>query len=124
MFGFSLSLERIILEKNILSTLFMMDFLIQTGYKQKLQFRIILKTGKMGKVAARLKHQNQRAKRNLQNNQPKQKKNTEIANEKSAVKDLTKSECVSLICLTLSVNSSLALEIYQGWLFCRFGFAL
>jgi hypothetical protein len=41
------------------------------------------------------------------------KKNTEIANEKSAVKDLTKSECVSLICLTLSVDSSLALEIYQ-----------
>jgi hypothetical protein len=43
----------------------------------------------------------------------KTKKNTEIAKEKSAVKDLTKSECVSLICLSISVDSDLALEIYQ-----------
>jgi hypothetical protein len=91
------------------------------------------------------------SKRNSNNNlkHPKSKKqptktNTEIAKEKSAVKDLTKSECVSLICLSLSVDSSLALEIYQyrvlkkvilcnfsiffcfGWLFCRlrFGFSL
>jgi hypothetical protein len=44
----------------------------------------------------------------------KTKKNTEIVEgEESAVKDLTKSECVSLICLSLSVDSSLAIEIYQ-----------
>jgi hypothetical protein len=43
----------------------------------------------------------------------KTKKNTEIVEEESAVKDLTKSECVSLICLSLSIDSSLAIEIYQ-----------
>jgi hypothetical protein len=45
----------------------------------------------------------------------KTKKNTEIVEEESAVKDLTKSECVSLICLSLSNLEHLGLVslIYQ-----------
>jgi hypothetical protein len=70
------------------------------------------KNGKNGGKAKASKSKS-KAKSKSTKQPTKTKKNTEIAKQKSAVKDLTKSECVSLICLSLSVDSSLALEIYQ-----------
>jgi hypothetical protein len=88
-------------------------FLDSNWVQAKVAIQNNIENWKNGKSGGKVKASKSKSKAKSTKQPTKTKKNTEIANEKSAVKDLTKSECVSLICLTLSVDSSLALEIYQ-----------